>query len=238
MRINWRGAKNSKRPGQRVAVCLMEGPVLCFPLPLWGAIQPRSQRAQSENTGLSKFSTSGPLEGSTAVFGREMFFPCVDGSKRKAGPCHVDTAGWCSNRLQRPSILTKWNEVSTRGVMQEQALYNQQRHSGSHSSQHHIKHWWGWMAAVLCRIAHADISHYELNVRFYLYCTLGETMYRSCLSLGTQQLFYLGSSSRFVQSLTSFSSLSSCIIAVSSPCWKGRNDRKKNKKHDLLSNND
>lgn len=107
MRVNWRAAKNSKQPGQRVAVCLVEGLRLRFPPLLWGAIQPHSQWPLKENTNSP---IAQPWASSTAVFRGEMFFPCVDGSQLKAGPCYVDTAGWCSNHLQRPSMMTKWNE--------------------------------------------------------------------------------------------------------------------------------
>lgn len=45
------------------------------------------------------------------LFWREMFFPWGDGSQLKAGPCYVDTAGWCSNHLQSPSTVHWLNEI-------------------------------------------------------------------------------------------------------------------------------
>lgn len=62
-----------------------------------------------------KWATGGPLASITAVCWREMFFPCLDGSKLTAGPCHVDTAGPGCSRLQKqPSIRAKGNQASTR----------------------------------------------------------------------------------------------------------------------------
>lgn len=170
MRVNWRAAKNSKQRAQRVAVCLTEGPVFLFPLLLWGAIQP-AQPAGTERKhgGLSKFSDSECWASSTAAFWGEIFFPCVDGSQLKPGPCYVDTAGWRGNHLQRPSTMTKWNEKYP-----HMRCNARTRHSGSSSSEHHIQH---WTARVLHYIAHADISRYE---PFPL--VLGDTGNWSCLS--------------------------------------------------------
>lgn len=64
----------------------------------------------------------GPLQNSPAAstewvaplgFEGKCSFPCAHGSQLKAGPCYVDTAGWRGNHLQRPSVTTKWNGVST-----------------------------------------------------------------------------------------------------------------------------
>lgn len=105
------------QPAQRAAVCVMEGPVLWFPLLLWGTIQPHSQRAPNENTGPLQILQRRALneQHRCALRGNVLSVRGWITAKRQA-PRFIFTAGWRSRHLQRPSITTEWNEESTHEV--------------------------------------------------------------------------------------------------------------------------
>lgn len=139
-----------------------------------------------------------------------MVFPYVDGAQLNAGPCYVDTGGWRGS----PSIMKHPHmRCNERTCAVHQTTAKQE---------------------LLFRISHpAPMSVNGSDLHRVAHCWYF-TSWTSCLFLlvlySRTQFFNLGSSSKFVPTLTSMSFLSSCEFVSSSTCW--RNDKKK---HYLLN---
>lgn len=112
---NWAGDEckleisQNQQTGSTEGCCVSEGGASALVSSTALRSNSASQPAGTENTVRLKFFRTGPSASSPTVSWREMFFPCVDGSQLTASPCYVDTAAWCRNHQQGPSITQmKW----------------------------------------------------------------------------------------------------------------------------------